>query len=118
MFSGNAATLGLRTNLHLTPHQYSIALTVYYLFYIVSEVPSNLLMKRVRPRIWLPLLTGCWGLVAMCMGFVRNYHALVVVRIFLGITEGGLLPGIVLYLSMMYTRREMGLRMGLIYGMT
>lgn len=50
------------------------------------------------------------------MGFVRNYHALVVVRIFLGITEGGLLPGIVLYLSMMYTRREMGLRMGLIYG--
>lgn len=94
----------------------SLLSQVYYLFYIVSEVPSNLVMKRVSPRIWLPLLTGLWGLVAMCLGFVRSYGSLVVVRIFLGITEGGLLPGIVLYLSMCYKRREMGFRMGLIYG--
>lgn len=113
---GNAATLGLRVNLKLAGSEYAIALTVYYLFYILSEVPSNLLMKKVSPRIWLPLLTGAWGLVAMCLAFVRSYGSLVAVRIFLGITEGGLLPGIVLYLSMMYRRREMGFRMGLIYG--
>jgi len=113
---GNASTLGLKRDLDLSDHQYSVALIVYYLFYIVSEVPSNLLMKKVSPRIWLPLLTALWGLVCMCLGFVRNYASLVVVRSFLGITEGGLLPGIVLFLSMMYKRREMGLRMGLIYG--
>ena len=70
VFSGNAATLGLRVNLKLVGNQYAVALTVYYLFYILSEVPSNLLMKKVSPRIWLPFLTGAWGLVAMCLAFV------------------------------------------------
>lgn len=51
----------------------------------------------------------------MCMGFVKSYTGLLIVRVFLGITEGGLLPGIVLYLSMMYKRSETGIRLGLIY---
>lgn len=51
----------------------------------------------------------------MAMGFVKNYTGLMIVRAFLGIAEGGLLPGIVLYLSMMYKRSETGFRLGLIY---
>lgn len=51
----------------------------------------------------------------MCMGFVTSYKGLLAVRVFLGIAEGGLLPGIVLYLSMMYKRSEVGIRLGLIY---
>ncbi|OBT44800.1 hypothetical protein VE00_04968 [Pseudogymnoascus sp. WSF 3629] len=51
----------------------------------------------------------------MCLGFVQNYAGLMIVRAFLGATEGGLLPGIVLYLSGMYTRGEMALRIGLFY---
>lgn len=113
---GNANSLGLSRNIGLSTHQYAVALTVYYLFYILSELPSNLMLKKVSPRIWLPLLTGLWGVVAMCLGFVRSFGTLVTVRIFLGITEGGLLPGIVLFLSMLYKRQEMGFRMGLIYG--
>jgi len=49
------------------------------------------------------------------MGFVKSYTGLMVVRAFLGTAEGGLLPGIVLYLSMMYKRSEVGIRLGLIY---
>ncbi|KAK9899166.1 MFS general substrate transporter [Cystobasidium minutum MCA 4210] len=113
---GNAATLGLRADLGLSNHQYGVALTVYYLFYILSEIPSNLVLKVVSPRIWLPVLTAAWGICCLGLGFVRSYASLTVVRSLLGITEGGLLPGIVLYLSMIYTRREMGFRMGLIYG--
>lgn len=60
-----------------------------------SEIPSNLVLKKVSPKIWLPALTMAWGIVAMCLGFVKNYTEFVVVRAFLGITEGGLLPGIV-----------------------
>jgi MFS family permease len=78
-------------------------------------VPSNLLIKKVSPRIWLGALTAVWGVIGMCMGFSQSYTGLMVVRAFLGVTEGGLLPGIVLYLSMMYKRSETGFRLGLIY---
>ena len=60
-----------------------------------SEIPSNLVLKKVSPRIWLPALTVAWGIVTMCLGFVKNYTGFMIVRAVLGITEGGLLPGIV-----------------------
>ncbi|KAF4626736.1 hypothetical protein G7Y89_g11421 [Cudoniella acicularis] len=80
-----------------------------------SEIPSNLVLRKISPKIWLPALTVMWGLVTMCLGFVKNYAGFMAVRAILGITEGGLLPGIVLYLSGMYTRGEMALRLGLFY---
>jgi MFS family permease len=61
----------------------------------LSEIPSNLVLKKVTPRIWLPCLTFCWGVVAMSLGFVNNNAEFIVVRALLGLTEGGLLPGMV-----------------------
>ncbi|KAJ9092764.1 hypothetical protein QFC19_008619 [Naganishia cerealis] len=112
---GNAKILGLTKDLKLSGSQYANCLAIFFAFYIASEVPSNLVLKRVSPRIWLALLTFIWGVIAMCMGFVHSYTGLMVVRAFLGAAEGGLLPGIVLYLSMCYKRSEMALRLGLIY---
>lgn len=80
-----------------------------------SELPSNLLLKLTSPRILLPLLTIVWGLITTCLGFVRNYASFIAVRALLGLAEGGLLPGIVLYLSGMYTRGEMAVRIGVFY---
>lgn len=51
----------------------------------------------------------------MCLGFVRSFGSFVAVRAVLGITEGGLLPGMILYLSGLYTRGEMALRIGIFY---
>lgn len=51
----------------------------------------------------------------MCLGFVHGYGSFVAVRACLGIVEGGLLPGMVLYLSGLYTRGEMALRIGIFY---
>ena len=80
-----------------------------------SELPSNLVLKRITPRIWLSLLACAWGIVTMCLGFVRSFGSFVAVRAILGVTEGGLLPGMVLYLSGLYTRGEMALRIGIFY---
>ena len=80
-----------------------------------SELPSNLILKRLTPRVWLAALACAWGTVTMCLGFVRNYGSFVAVRAILGATEGGLLPGMVLYLSGLYTRGEMALRIGIFY---
>jgi len=112
---GNAKTYKLEADLGMTDHQYDTGLAVFYATYIASEIPSNLVLKKVSPRVWLPALTAMWGIVTMCLGFVKNYHEFVAVRAILGICEGGLLPGMVLYLSGMYTRGEMALRLGLFY---
>ncbi|TAQ86500.1 hypothetical protein B7494_g5172 [Chlorociboria aeruginascens] len=112
---GNAKTYKLETSLKMNDNQYDTGLAVYYATYIASEIPSNLVLKKISPKIWLPLLTIAWGIVTMCLGFVQNKAGFMAVRAVLGITEGGLLPGIVLYLSEMYTRGEMALRLGLFY---
>ncbi|KAI9731812.1 MAG: hypothetical protein M1818_007677 [Claussenomyces sp. TS43310] len=112
---GNAKVYKLETTIHVTDHQYDTGLAVYYATYIASELPSNLVLKKVSPRIWLPFLTVVWGIITMCLGFVQNYAGFVSVRAILGVAEGGLLPGMVLYLSGMYTRGEMALRIGLFY---
>ncbi|KAF2501875.1 retrograde regulation protein 2 [Lophium mytilinum] len=112
---GNAKILGLEDDLHLTNHHYAVALSIFYVFYVVSDLPSNLFLKTATPRLWLPILAILWGIVVMCIGFVRNFAEFVVVRSLLGIFEGGLYPGSLLYLSMMYTKEELALRVGIFY---
>ncbi|PBP16529.1 hypothetical protein BUE80_DR012780 [Diplocarpon rosae] len=113
--AGNAKTYHLEEDLAMSNHQYDTGLAVFFATYIASEIPSNLVLRKLSPRIWLPALTMMWGIVTMCLGWVRNYQEFVAVRAILGLCEGGLLPGMVLYLSGMYTRAEMALRLGLFY---
>ncbi|KAK0648728.1 major facilitator superfamily domain-containing protein [Cercophora newfieldiana] len=112
---GNAKIIGLEQDLRITNLQYNQGLAVFYATYIASELPSNLVLKKLTPKIWLPLLTVAWGIITMCLGFVRNFGSFFAVRALLGVAEGGLLPGMVLYLSGLYTRQEMALRIGIFY---
>ncbi|KAF3014798.1 hypothetical protein E8E14_011638 [Neopestalotiopsis sp. 37M] len=112
---GNARLYGLEKDINITDHEYDQGLAVFYATYIVSEIPSNLVLKRVTPSIWLPVLAFAWGVTAMCLGFVQNFAGFVAVRAILGATEGGLLPGMILYLSGIYRREELALRIGLFY---
>jgi sugar phosphate permease len=105
----------MEKDLGLTNLQYSQGLAVFYATYVFSELPSNLVLKKVSPRIWLPTLTVVWGIITMCLGFVRSFASFAAVRAMLGIAEGGLLPGMVLYLSSIYTRGELALRIGIFY---
>ncbi|KAL8287347.1 hypothetical protein RQP46_003799 [Phenoliferia psychrophenolica] len=135
---GNASIAGLKTDLHLTPHQYLVAITCTYLFYIAAELPANLLLKKIGPQILLPSMVCGWGLICTLTGLVQNYHGLIALRLMLGLVEGGLLPGLVLYLryrfrdleqgctstadstscSMFYRRKELQLRMAFFFSAT
>lgn len=78
----------------MLPDQYNWCLTVFFFTYAAFEVPSNLLLKRLRPSVWLPTIMVAWGIVMTLMGIVQNYHGLLIARIFLGLTEAGLFPGV------------------------
>ncbi|KIV97779.1 hypothetical protein PV10_01487 [Exophiala mesophila] len=112
---GNARVAGLQVDLGLTDHQYQTAITVTYVPYIVSEIPSNLIIKKIGPRIYIPFLCFSWGIISTLQCLVQNYAGLVVCRFFLGLMEGGLFPGIILYLSSFYRRQELSLRIALFW---
>ncbi|KAL7917752.1 major facilitator superfamily domain-containing protein [Trichoderma austrokoningii] len=112
---GNAKIEGLQEDLNLSPDQYNWCLTVFFFTYAVFEVPSNLLLKKLRPSVWLPTIMVAWGTVMTLMGIVRNYHGLLAARIFLGVTEAGLFPGVAYYLTMWYCRHEIQFRQALFF---
>lgn len=102
---GNARVAGLQADLKISDVDYQTALTVTYVPYILAELPSNLILNRIGPRVLLPTICILWGLVSSLQSQVNNYAGLLACRFFLGLVEGGLFPGIVLYLSGM-TREE------------
>ncbi|KAJ3522504.1 hypothetical protein NMY22_g11860 [Coprinellus aureogranulatus] len=108
---GNARVAGLQAALSMTDAQYQICVTILFVPYICAELPANLLLRKIGPNILMPTILTAWGLVVTFQGFVSSYAGLAVVRFLLGLLEGPMFPGIVLYLSGgFYTRRELSLR--------
>ncbi|KAJ4481240.1 major facilitator superfamily domain-containing protein [Lentinula aciculospora] len=112
---GNARVAGLQTDLRMSNHQYSIALTVTYVPYVMFELPSNLMLKAVGPNLLLPTILTLWGIVCALQGVVNSYAGLLVCRFFLGFFEAGIIPGLVLYLSYFYPRYKMNIRVATIF---
>lgn len=110
---GNARIQGLGKDLQLVGYQFNWSLTVFYITYMLVEVPSNILLKKIGPRWWIPFLVAGFGLVSLCTAFVHNFSQLMVARTFLGIFEGGTMPGIAFYLSCFYRRQELLFRIGI-----
>ncbi|BCS26084.1 allantoate permease family MFS transporter [Aspergillus puulaauensis] len=112
---GNARLEGLTDDVGMTGNQYLTGLTLYFVGYVVFEVPCNIILKRTTPRIWLPTLTLIWGIVATLLGVVENYAGYLTSRTALGVAESGLFPGVVFYLSMWYKRNEQHYRVALFF---
>ncbi|KAL1991065.1 hypothetical protein VTN49DRAFT_5569 [Thermomyces lanuginosus] len=112
---GNAKIEGLQEDLNMTGGQYNWTLTVFFFTYCAFEVPSNLLLKKLRPSIWLPTIMVAWGTVMTLMGIVRNFEGLLIARLFLGVAEAGLYPGVAYYITMWYCREEVQLRQTLFF---
>ncbi|KAH8105967.1 MFS general substrate transporter [Cristinia sonorae] len=112
---GNARIAGLDKDLNLKGNQFNIGLAIFYVSYILIELPSNLVIKKVKPSRWLPMLVAVWGTVTTLSGIIQNFSGFLAIRFFLGLCEGGLLPGIMLYLSTIYKRHELQQRVGIFY---
>ncbi|OAX32847.1 MFS general substrate transporter [Rhizopogon vinicolor AM-OR11-026] len=113
---GNAKLEGLITQLDLTGNKYNIALTMFFIPYCLCEPASNLALRAFRPSRWLPGINLAWGIVMVLMSLVKTYPQLVGVRICLGVTEAGLFPGVVYYLTLWYPRYMLQYRIALFFG--
>ncbi|KAJ5756803.1 hypothetical protein N7533_006346 [Penicillium manginii] len=112
---GNARLEGMTDDIKMSGDQYLTGLTLYFIGYVLFEIPANVVLKMTTPRIWLPTLTLIWGIVATLLGIVQNYSGYLSSRFFLGVAESGLFPGVVFYLSMWYKRNEQHYRVALFF---
>ncbi|KAK1985843.1 major facilitator superfamily transporter [Colletotrichum cereale] len=110
---GNARIQGMRDDIDIEGYRFNWALSVFYIVYLLVEVPSNIILKRVGPRFYLPFLVLGFGLVSLCTAFVTSFEGLVGARAVLGIFEGGAMPGFSFFLSSFYKREELLFRLGI-----
>ncbi|KIV95820.1 hypothetical protein PV10_03426 [Exophiala mesophila] len=113
---GNARVAGLQKDLQMSDWAFHVAVTVTYVPYICAEIPSNLLIAKVGARRLIPGLCISWGLVTTLQCLVQSFGGLVACRFFLGLCEGGLIPGIMVYLASFYRRHELQLRVCIFFG--
>lgn len=93
---GNAKIEGLDKDLGLSGVQYNICNSIFFIPYVLLEVPSNVLLKKFsRPSVYLGILVTSWGIVMTCHGFVKNFPGLLILRLILGSLEAGFYPGAV-----------------------
>lgn len=90
---GNAKIQGLTKDLNMEGSDYNIALFVFFIPYILFEVPSNLLLKKLAPSTWLSSIMVLWGICTLGQGLVHNFEGLVALRVLIGLFEAGLFPG-------------------------
>lgn len=112
---GNAKIARLQTELHMSDQQYNLTLTIFFISYATFEVINNVLLKMLRPSVFLPCTMTLWGLSMLGMGFVTNWSGLMASRFFLGMTEAGLFPGVNYLLSCWYRRDEIAIRMAVFF---
>jgi MFS family permease len=112
---GNARLYGLEADLGLTGSQYQTAVSLLFVTYVLVEVPSNLVLKKFTPSRWISIITVTWGIISTLTGIVQNFAGLVVCRLLMGLVEGGLFPGLTVYLTLFYTKKEIALRIAYLF---
>jgi ACS family tartrate transporter-like MFS transporter len=102
------AALEMNKDLGLSPAQYGTAASVFFIGYLLFEIPSNYMLEKFGARIWLARIMITWGMVVVAMAFIQDSISLYVLRFLLGVAEAGLLPGLLLYLSLWLPAKERG----------
>ncbi|TFK67364.1 MFS general substrate transporter [Pluteus cervinus] len=112
---GNARVAGMATDAHLDGLKYNVIAAVFFIPYALAEVPSNIALKLMRPSRWIPAIMVAWGVVMTLMSLCNTYHELIVARVFLGLAEAGLFPGVTFYLSLWYRRKDVASRIAIFF---
>ncbi|PPQ64941.1 hypothetical protein CVT26_015661 [Gymnopilus dilepis] len=113
---GLARTVGMDHDLHLNiGSRYSVVSCIYFVPYIVLQLPSNLFLRRLGGTHWLSFLVVAWGAVQLAMGFVPTWGVLALCRVLLGTFEAGFFPALVYIITTWYTRHEVQKRLAAFY---
>lgn len=93
------AALTMNQDLGFSSTVFGIGAGMFFIGYFLTDVPSNIILQKVGPRIWLARIMVSWGAIAACMMLVKTSTGFYILRFLLGVAEAGFFSGIILYLS-------------------
>ena len=102
------AKLQMLSDLKFSETAYGFGAGIFFIGYILFEVPSNVIMYKVGARLWIARIMICWGIVSGLTMFVTTEWAFYTARFLLGVAEAGFFPGIILYLTYWYPSERRG----------
>lgn len=101
--------------LRLTSKDTSTALALFYVSYVIFDCPSNLVMSKLSPRVWMARIVFAVGVIGMCFAAVRAAWSLKFLRFLLGVVIAGMWPGMSYYLTLFYPPSRTGKRVGMYF---
>ncbi|KAM0268396.1 hypothetical protein ACHAQH_009993, partial [Verticillium albo-atrum] len=113
--AGNALTDGFLQDVGITQDQFNVGMQLLNAGIILLEIPSNMVLYRVGPKIWLSCQILAWGLVATLQAFQKGLPAWLATRLLLGLLESGYIPGGLYTLSLWYKGPELSKRFALYF---
>jgi ACS family 4-hydroxyphenylacetate permease-like MFS transporter len=99
------AALSMNQALGLTATAYGLSATIFYVGYVVCEIPSNALLAKFGARIWISRIMITWGLASAATMFVYDTASLYFIRFLVGVAEAGFTPGILLFLTFWFPKQ-------------
>ncbi|KAI9266906.1 major facilitator superfamily domain-containing protein [Phascolomyces articulosus] len=112
---GNAEVAGLTKDIDSTDDQFNWALSANYIGTLVTEIPSNMILKKFGARTWFPTIALLCGTVLAATSAVKTGTQLIIARFFIGLVAGGLPPGIVYYASLWFPRSDISSRLAIFF---
>ncbi|ETI23680.1 hypothetical protein G647_05483 [Cladophialophora carrionii CBS 160.54] len=105
----------MEEDLGLTSTQYQTCVSILFVGYLIGQVPSNMILTRVRPSYYMSFFMALWAVVSTLTALSQNFTGLLLTRFFLGVTEAPYYPGALFMLSIFYTRKEIATRISILY---
>ncbi|KAJ1959157.1 hypothetical protein GGI12_004482 [Dipsacomyces acuminosporus] len=112
---GNAKVAGLDTAVGLHGSQFNWVSSVFFITYVLFQIPANLLLKRFSGKVFIPLIVLSWSVILLCMAAARSYASLLALRLLMGAAESGFVPGFIYYSTFWYTKKEQAPRLAIFY---
>ncbi|KAK6008107.1 hypothetical protein QM012_000010 [Aureobasidium pullulans] len=109
----NARLAGMQDDLGMNDVMWSTGISMFYVGYIISQIPANVIIAKGNPRILMPCCMLAWSAVTICMPAMKSGWSFCLCRFLVGFTEGPFLPAVSLMTSSWYTKHESPLRMGI-----
>jgi MFS family permease len=106
------AKLGMLSDLGFSEAVYGFGAGIFFLGYLLFEIPSNLLFEKIGARKTFARIALLWGFTSIAMMFVKTAGMFYLLRVLLGAFEAGLYPGVILYLTYWFPARHRGRMVG------